>query len=261
MPSRKFHFALVVLILTVLLSSSAVFVSAGGKIVLVVDDLGNQWRSGRAVIDSPWVTTVAILPGRPYTEELAHYAFEQGKEIIIHLPMSNQADFPLGPLGLNRVDGKLTLVQNLHTALADVPHAVGLSNHMGSRLTQDREAMAWVMVVLKQVGFYFFDSRTVATTIAHEVAAQYQLPWAMRNIFLDHYQTDIFIAQQWQLALTRARQGETVRVIGHPYPETLRFLQNLTLNPVDLALLVPLSQTLNYTKVRQRSLRNFPQGI
>jgi polysaccharide deacetylase 2 family uncharacterized protein YibQ len=71
--------------LTVLLSSSAVFVSAQGKIVLVIDDLGNQRRAGRSVIDSPWVTTVAIMPGRPFTEELAQYAFAQGKEIIIHM--------------------------------------------------------------------------------------------------------------------------------------------------------------------------------
>jgi len=261
MPSSKSRCALVSLLLTVLLSSSAVFVSARGQIVLVVDDLGNQRRSGRAVIDSPWITTVAIMPGRPYTDELAQYAFEQGKEIIIHMPMSNQTDFPLGPLGLNRSDGRLTLVQNLNAALASVPHAVGLSNHMGSRLTQDREAMGWVMAILKQVGFYFFDSRTVSTTIAHEVAAQYQLPWAMRNIFLDHYQTDTFIAQQWLLALTRARQGETVTVICHPYPETLRFLRGLTLDPEDLALLVPLSQVLNYARIEQRSLRNFPQGI
>ena len=260
MPSSKYRFALVPLILTVLLSSSAASVSARGKLVLVVDDLGNQRHSGRAVIDSPWITTVAIMPGRPYTRELAQYAFEQGKEIIIHMPMSNETDFPLGALGLNRADGEVTLVQNLHAALADVPHAVGLSNHMGSRLTQDREAMSWVMAILKQFGLYFFDSRTVSTTIAHEVAAQYQLPWAMRNIFLDHYQTDVFIAEQWRLALARARQGETVTVICHPYPETLRFLHNLTLNPEDLALLAPLSQVLNYDRIEQRPLRNFPQG-
>jgi len=261
MPNSKFRFALIPLMLTVLLSCSAVVVSARGKLVLVVDDLGNQLRSGRSAIDSPWISTVAIMPGRPYTDQLAQYAFEQGKEIIIHMPMSNETNFPLGPLGLNRADGKLTLVQNLHTALASVPHAVGLSNHMGSRLTQDREAMGWVMAILRQFGFYFFDSRTVSTTIGYEVAAQYQLPWAMRNIFLDHYQTDALIAQQWLIALTRARQGEMVTVICHPYPETLRFLQNLTLNAEDLELLVPLSQVLNYAKIQQRSLRNFPQGI
>ena len=261
MPNSRLRFLLVQLIGTVLLSSSAVFVSAQGKIVLVVDDLGNQRRSGRSVIESPWVTTVAIMPGRPFTEELAQYAFEQGKEIIIHMPMSNETDVPLGALGLNRADGKATLLENLHIALAGVPHAVGLSNHMGSRLTQDREAMGWVMAMLKQVGFYFFDSRTVSSTVAYQVAAQYQLPWAMRNIFLDHYRTEDFIAQQWHLALTKARQGETVTVIAHPYPETLRFLNNLQLEPSDLALLLPISQVLNYAEREPRSLRNLPQGI
>ncbi len=251
---------LVRLLTTVLLYSSAVFCFAGGRIVLVVDDLGNQRGSGYEAIDIPWITTVAIMPGRPFTKELAEYANQLNKEIIIHAPMSNTTDFPLGPLGLDRRDGKAQLLENLRAAIENVPHAVGLSNHMGSRLTQDYEAMTWVMAELSRQSFYFFDSRTVATTIGWEVAEQYHVPWSMRNIFLDHYQTTEFIDSQWHKAIRRAQNGETVTVICHPYPETLAYLSTVQVANDVAELLVPLSSVLKGSIFVKRLEHNFPKG-
>lgn len=162
------------LLLVLLCGTGSCF--ASGSIVLILDDLGNQRAIGMEAIDIPWVSTVAVMPGRPYSQELAEYANAQRKEVIIHAPMSNTTNFPLGPLGLDRADGKLQLIENLSIAIKTVPYAVGLSNHMGSRLTQDREAMSWVMRELKKAGFYFFDSRTIATTIAWEAAAMRIFP-------------------------------------------------------------------------------------
>lgn len=244
-------------ILTAVLFSTAVFVHAQGRFVLVVDDLGNQWASGVAVIDSPWVTTLAIMPKRPYTQKLADYAHQSGKEIIVHAPMSNLIDFPLGPLGLDRRDGEAQLKANVSEALASVPHAIGLSNHMGSRLTQDPQAMGWVMQRLKLDDVYFFDSRTVATSIAGEVAERYQVPWATRDIFLDHQQDDAFLNRQWSKAWADVYAGKTVIVIGHPYPETIRFLQAQSMSSAQARALTPLSSLLRYPVASDRMTATF----
>lgn len=240
---------------------SASMAYSSGKIVLVMDDLGNQHASGIEALNVPWVTTVAIMPGRPFTHEMAQYAHSLGKEIIIHAPMSNTADFPLGPMGLTRLEGKRGIIENVRLAIADVPHAVGFSNHMGSQLTQDSEAMEWIVKELKRQNFYFFDSRTVSTTVAWSVAERFQVPWSMRDIFLDHFKTETFIDGQWKKAVALARQGMTITVICHPYPETLAYLNNLTLTDDELSMLVPLSTVLNYTFTVQRSDRNIPQGV
>ncbi|TCS43007.1 divergent polysaccharide deacetylase family protein [Reinekea marinisedimentorum] len=251
--------ALVALHLLALLFCSASHSYASGSIVLILDDLGNQRDIGREAIDIPWVSTVAVMPGRPFSQELAEYAHARSKEVIIHAPMSNTTDFPLGALGLDRADGKVQLLANLQKAIQSVPYAVGLSNHMGSRLTQDREAMNWVMKELKQAGFYFFDSRTIATTIAWEAARDAHIPWSIRQIFLDHYQTQEFIAGQWQKAVDRARDGENITVICHPYAETIRFFRELDPAQYELTQTAPLSSVLNYAPV-QLPLRNFPEG-
>ncbi|MEJ2045389.1 MAG: divergent polysaccharide deacetylase family protein [Reinekea sp.] len=137
-------------VLLTALFHSAVFASDTGKIVLVLDDIGNQIDSGKASIQIPWVTTVAIMPNRPYSEQLAYFANDLNKEIIVHAPMSNQINFPLGPLGLDHEMGKELFLETAQMVVHSVPFAVGLSNHMGSKLTQDPEAMDWLMSVLKK---------------------------------------------------------------------------------------------------------------
>lgn len=197
------------------------------RVAVVVDDLGNQWRSGLEAIRIPYIKTVAIMPGRPYTERLAEASRRAAKTVIVHAPMSNQSDFPLGPLGLDRAQGRQQLLSNLWQGLDGVPHAEGLSNHMGSRLTRDSEAMAWIMAELKNRNLFFFDSLTVADSQGWQVAHAMGVPWHRRQVFLDHEQTPDFLARQWERALEIARERGSVTIICHPYPETLAFFASL----------------------------------
>ncbi|MEX1215617.1 divergent polysaccharide deacetylase family protein [Saccharospirillum sp.] len=199
------------------------------KVAVVVDDLGNQWQSGLAAIQVPFIKTIAIMPGLPYTIPLAESTVAVGKTVIVHVPMSNESDFPLGPLGLTRADGDQQLLANLSMGMDSVPHAEGLSNHMGSRLTRDAEAMGWVMAELLDRNWFYFDSVTVANSQGWRMAEQMGVPWKRRQVFLDHEPTPEFIEQQWQLALRIARQNGSVTVICHPYPETLAFFESLEL--------------------------------
>lgn len=248
------------------LCSVASLAYSSGRLVLVVDDLGNQFQPAVNVINNPLVSTVAIMPGRPFTDEIANLANQHGKEIIVHLPMANETDFPLGPLGLNADDSSELMLQTLRSAIHSVPHAVGLSNHMGSRLTQDETAMRILVRELKQQGLYFFDSRTIASTVAWKVAKEEQVPWSMRNVFLDHQRDQEFMAKQWHVALTRVNRGEDTTVIAHPYPETLEFLDRQWSNGDKTLSLGALSSVLNYpnypvrstVKSAGRSERNFP---
>src|SRR6202012_6005615 len=76
---------------------------------------------------------------------------------------------------------KVTLDRNL-TAFDGF---VGMNNHMGSRLTQDRPAMDVVMADLAARGLLFVDSRTIAGSVAAEAAQAQHLPQVSRDVFLD----------------------------------------------------------------------------
>lgn len=214
---------LLVLISTSLFAS----IESRPRVAVVVDDLGNQWRSGIAAIHIPFIQTVAIMPGRPYSQRLAEASKDASKTVIVHAPMSNQSDFPLGPMGLDRAQGRERLLTNLWQGLDNIPYAEGLSNHMGSRLTQDAEAMGWIMTELKHRKLFFFDSLTVADSQGWQVANVMGVPWHRRQVFLDHVQTPAFLAGQWEKALDIAREKGSVTIICHPYPETLAFFESL----------------------------------
>ncbi|MFP3527761.1 divergent polysaccharide deacetylase family protein, partial [Pantoea sp. SIMBA_072] len=73
--------------------------------------------------------------------------------------------------------------------LAKVPFAAGINNHMGSRMTAQRDAMIWLMGELQQRHLFFVDSRTSAATVAAAEAQRIGLAHVSRDVFLDDVRT------------------------------------------------------------------------
>lgn len=63
-----------------------------------------------------------------------------------------------------------TLAVTLRRALQSIPYVSGVNNHMGSLLTQQLTAMDWVMKELYKYPVFFVDSRTIASSVAADVA-------------------------------------------------------------------------------------------
>jgi polysaccharide deacetylase 2 family uncharacterized protein YibQ len=115
--------------------------------------------------------------------------------------------------------------KNVARAIADTPFAVGLNNHMGSRITPDRTRMVWVLAEVKKSGLYFLDSRTEKDTVALDVAMELGIPALERKVFLDDSLDAAEMARQWERALAMARHDPCVVVIGHIHVETIEFLE------------------------------------
>jgi hypothetical protein len=96
---------------------------------------------------------------------------------------------------------------------------------MGSKLTQDPEAMGYLMDQLKKRGLYFFDSKTIHTSVAAQMAEAYGVPYAERDVFLDHEETHEFTAKALQhLEQIASAKGSAI-AIGHPKEITMQALQ------------------------------------
>jgi polysaccharide deacetylase 2 family uncharacterized protein YibQ len=105
-----------------------------------------------------------------------------------------------------------------------VPAAVGVNNHMGSRLTTDRAAMDTVMAVLAERGLFFLDSRTAAQTVAERAALDAGVPAIARRVFLDEDKSEAAIEAALGRAAELART-EPIVAIGHPSPELVAVLE------------------------------------
>lgn len=194
-------------------------------IVIILDDMGADLSLGTQAINLQGPLNFAFLPYQRNTTSLAKLAYDNGNEILLHAPMSNIHGRPLGRGGLTEVMSQQQLKYTLGHAINSVPHVKGINNHMGSLLTQMEEPMGWVMQELKRRQLYFIDSRTSALTVAEEEAKRQQIPHLRRDIFLDNVRQDTAIAIQFEKLLKKADQQGLAIGIGHPYPETINFLE------------------------------------
>lgn len=194
-------------------------------IVIIIDDVGDNFAKGKAAVELPGPLTYAVLPHSPHGARLAKKAVAAGKEVMLHAPMENTHDRPLGPGALTHDLDKAAYVQTLQSGLDSVPGAIGMNNHMGSLLTTLKPQMKWTMELARKNKLFFVDSRTTSDSVAWKVAKQEGIPYLSRDIFLDHERTLEFIHQQFEKALEIARKEGYVVAIGHPYPVTVQYLQ------------------------------------
>lgn len=247
---------LTILFSSLLLAVSSLATHAANKtpqISIIIDDLGNNLRAGQRAIDLPGAVTYAVLPFTPFGKKLARQAHQQGKEIMLHLPMDNRHNRPLGPGALTFKQDRPRFEQQLAAAIAETPYISGLNNHMGSGLTTSAERMQWLMQSLRQYPLYFVDSRTSVASVANNTALAQNIPSLERDVFLDHQATPEFIDQQFKRLLKKAHRNGQAIAIGHPYPSTLDYLEQALpqLEKLGVELVSP-SQLLALTNTPQQ---------
>lgn len=192
------------------------------RVVLVIDDLGLKSSATDRLAGMPGPLTLAFLP---YSDKLAEQAARVrrvGHELIVHLPMAPKAaDSDPGPMALLSLRDEREFARRLDWNLSRFSGFVGVNNHMGSRLTEDRSAMAAVMTALARRGLLFLDSRTTPATVAGHMAGAAGVPYAARDVFLDNVQDYDAIRARLGETEAVARETGVAVAIGHPYDVTL----------------------------------------
>jgi polysaccharide deacetylase 2 family uncharacterized protein YibQ len=192
------------------------------KLVLIIDDIGNKQQDALAFV-LPIQVTFAILPHKPLSQTFSQRAAAQQREVILHMPMES--------LGREKQEQGVLLssmrppeiLQTLTSALATVPHAVGINNHMGSRLTQLTLPMSVTMDFLSAKGLFFVDSRTTRFSKAEKIAKKSGVLSTKRHVFIDHFPEQI--EQQFELLIQLSKKQGYAVGIAHPYPHTIDYLQ------------------------------------
>ena len=227
-------------------SYAQVMAADKAQITIILDDVGAKSADKKA-FSLPRNVTFSILPHTRFSTDFSFLAAQQNREVMLHMPMESLNGEALG------VDPLVSSMfpQQLHNALlralSTVPHAVGVNNHMGSKLTQMTLPMQSVMKTLSQSNMFFIDSRTTRYTKAGLIAQQNGISSATRHVFLDHQRSPQFVEQQFARLIKLARKNGKAIGIGHPYPVTLNFLHEALANlPADIEV-VTVSQYLKET--------------
>lgn len=219
-------------------------------IVVVIDDVGLDRRRARQTVDLPGPLTLSYMAYAGDLTQQTQKARAKGHELMLHVPMepSSSAINP-GPNVLLSGMPEDELLKNIAWSLDQVSGYVGINNHMGSRFTSDRASMETVVGALKARGYLFLDSVTSGKTVAHDVAREGGIPYAVRNVFLDH--KDDLAAIKTQLRRTEqiAKRTGVAIAIGHPRDNTIEALQEWLPNLEERGFqLVPISAVVRISR-------------
>lgn len=195
------------------------------RIVIVIDDLGiDRLRTARA-IRLPGPLTLSFLTYAPDLDKQTRAARGAGHELLLHIPMEpGSEDVDPGPNVLLTGIPRQELLNSLKWNLDQFTGYVGVNNHMGSRFTADMPGMVAVMEVLKKRNLFFLDSITAGKSVARRAARKIGVPFAGRNVFLDHADDVVGISKRLVEVESLAKRTGLAIAIGHPREATLKAL-------------------------------------
>jgi polysaccharide deacetylase 2 family uncharacterized protein YibQ len=193
-------------------------------IAIVIDDMGLDRKRSTRMASLPGPLTLSWLPYARDLPAQARAARANGHELMLHMPMEPSVKADPGPSALLVGLDKGEVLRRFRSALDSFDGYVGVNNHMGSRFTADRAALAPVLAELHRRGLLWLDSRTSPKTAGIGIAQELKMPFAGRDVFLDNTAEVAAIRKQLaQVEQVAKRQGYGI-AIGHPHDATIEAL-------------------------------------
>ncbi len=189
-----------------------------GNICIIIDDFGNALDDttlGFLSLETP--ITIAILPGKPYSARIGKIADSLDYEVMVHMPMepfdTSEEDSSLfllsDVLNADEVDARVS------AAWDQLPMAVGMNNHQGSKATANLQLMKDLARSLKKRDKYFIDSFTNPESRAFLTMHRFGVRTEVRQLFLDNQPDREHILMQLDSLAFLSRERGSVIGIGH----------------------------------------------
>lgn len=198
------------------------------KVAIVLDDWGYNLKNIADVLQINEPLTLAILPNLRYSTTIAKKAKASNLEVILHMSMEPKSkDIRLESNTLYTTMNENKIKEHLAKALKSVPYASGISNHEGSKATEDERLMQVVFSELKRRKLYFLDSLVTNDSVCEFLAREVELKFAQRSVFLDNEDNCPYIKNQFEQLIDIAiKTGDAIGV-GHCKANTIAVLKDM----------------------------------
>ena len=226
------------------LASSEEEISFSPKVAFIIDDLGYETEVAKKMMELEFPIALSILPFLQYSEFIAEEGRKNNREIMLHLPMEpNNSDADPGPGAIKSYMSEEEIRQAVRDCILNFPYIIGVNNHMGSKITEDREIMEIILEEIREYNLFFIDSITTKDSIAYEVAQEMEIKSAVRSVFLDNENDMKYIkGQMLEVQETALREGEVI-AIGHGRINTFYVLKRIVPELIKAGIeVVPVSE-------------------
>lgn len=196
---------------------------AGAQVAFVLDDWGYSLNNVDALLQIDRPVTLAVLPHLRYSKEISDRVIKYGHgyDIILHLPLESKSGKASERDTIRRNMEKSRVLSILRDDIKGVPGLIGVSNHQGSRATENKEIMKIILEELKKRDLFFLDSRTTPLSVCGNIAGKIGLRYAERSVFLDlgqkkdEKQIKAYVRKQIKELINIAKIRGSAIAIGH----------------------------------------------
>jgi uncharacterized protein len=194
------------------------------KLVILIDDVSTKAQKDK-ILNIGYTVNMAFLPPTKAHKDSASLA-QSLPFHMIHFPMQASSAFKGEEIDTLRVtDSYETIEKRVKQLRAWYPNAIYTNNHTGSVFTENEEAVDKLFRALKKYNFIFVDSRTSAKSVIKKYAKKYDMPYIVRNTFIDNERDYKSIQTQLKKAIEIAKKQGYAIAIGHPHNITLQVLK------------------------------------
>jgi polysaccharide deacetylase 2 family uncharacterized protein YibQ len=204
------------------------------RVAIVIDDMGQDIKQLRELLEIDVPISIAVLPFLPHSKDVAKEASLHGREVLLHLPMepkdSKNNDPGDGAIFTDMSEAKVA--EQVKRGIDAVPYITGINNHMGSMFTEDERLMRVVLEIAKTKNLFFLDSKTTNKSAGYRLAKEIGLRAASRQVFLDNKEDINYVKAQIRELIEIAKKRGSAIAIGHPHPATILAIKEMirTLN-------------------------------
>ncbi len=199
--------------LSILIFTNNLFAEA--KVAIIIDDIGYTKHSIDVLGELDFPITASIFPAYNYSEFLAKRANELGLEVIIHMPMEPERKLNPGPGAIYQKMSNNEIRTLVKNNIETVPFAIGMNNHMGSKITKDTRCMNIILSETKKRGLIFIDSLVVHNSVCKNAAKKLGFNILKRDVFLDNKDDLNYIKGQLRQLMNIALKTGKAIGIGH----------------------------------------------
>lgn len=194
------------------------------KIIIIIDDVSTTVQKEK-ILNIGYPITMAFLPPTKAHSNSAKIALDL-PFYMIHFPMQASSAFKGEEENTLKIyDSYEKIEQRVKQLRQWYPNAIYTNNHTGSVFTENEEAMDKLFRALKKHNFIFVDSRTTAKSVVKKYANKYNMPYIVRNTFLDNERDFKSVQTQLKKAIEIAKKQGYAIAIGHPYDVTFKVLK------------------------------------
>ena len=195
------------------------------KLVILIDDVSTKAQKEK-ILNIGYPVNMAFLPPTNAHKDSAKIAQDLPFHMI-HFPMQASSAFKGEEVDTLRItDSYEEIEKRVKQLRLWYPNAIYTNNHTGSVFTENDAAVDKLFRALKKYNFIFVDSRTSAKSVIKKYSQKYEMPYIVRNTFIDNDRDFKSIQNQLKKAIDIAKKQGYAIAIGHPHTVTLEVLKD-----------------------------------